>query len=272
MQLAVSSIAWTNEEEEAVAKILQQLNVHKVELAPTKLWDDPTTATAEQAQEVVEWWKGYGIEIAAFQSMLFSRPDLKLFQDEGNRRECLDYLKDFIALAGMMGVKKMVFGSPKNRQRGELSVEEADAIAIEFFREIGETAEKHNVVFCLEPNAPQYNCDYITTAAQGAKLVRAVGSHGFGLHLDAACMALAGDDLGRSIRENKDILEHFHISSPMLEQVEARSDVAHADAAEALRSIDYNKVVSIEMRPGDSGTNVSRVEKAVLFAKDTYGI
>lgn len=272
MRLAVSSIAWANEEEADVAATLQELGVKYVELAPTKLWNDPTEATADQAREVVAWWNEFGIEIAAFQSMLFARPDLKLFESESNRRECLKYLKDFIRLAGVMGVKKMVFGSPKNRQRGELSKAQADAIATEFFKEIGETAEQHGVIFCIEPNAPQYNCDYITNATEGAELVRAVGSKGFGLHLDAACMALAGDDLGQSIRDNADLLEHFHISSPMLEQVEERDDVAHNVAAEALRQIGYDKLVSIEMRPGDAGMNVGRVRKAVEFAKQTYGV
>lgn len=272
MKLAVSSIAWTNEEEQAVAAKLQEMGVRYVELAPTKLWDDPTKATPEEIRKVVEWWRGYGIEIAAIQSMLFSRPDLKLFESEENRQACLSYLKDFVRIAGIMGVRKMVFGSPKNRQKGNLSKEAADAIAIPFFTEIARTAENNNVVFCLEPNAPQYNCDYITTAKEGIDLVRRVGSGGFGLHLDAACMALAGDDLGVSIREGADILEHFHISSPMLEQVEARDDVPHTDAAEALRDSGYEKIVSIEMRPGDAGTNIARVQKAVEFAKQTYGV
>lgn len=270
MNLAVSSIAWLPEEETQVAEKLRDLGVRNVELAPTKIWDDPTKATVDEAQKVVAWWKEYGIEVVAFQSMLFARPDLKLFENEQNRAECLRYLKDFIVLAGRMGAKKMVFGSPKNRQRGDMSFEDAFAIAKDFFAEIAVTAAENNVVFCIEPNAPQYNCDFVTNAKEGAELVRAVNHPGFGLHLDAACMALAGDNLGLSIRESKDILEHFHISSPMLEQVEERNDVNHVAAAQALRDVNYDKLISIEMRPGDAGTNVERLEKAVKFVQSTY--
>lgn len=270
MKLAVSSIAWTNEEEEKVAEKLQELGITNVELAPTKIWDDPTKATAGDVAKVIDWWKGYGIEVVAFQSMLFARPDLKLFESSENRAEALAYLKEFIALAGRMGAGKMVFGSPKNRQRGDMNSAEANEIAKDFFTELGDTAKQHGVVFCVEPNAPQYNCDFITNAKQGADLVRAVHNPGFGLHLDAACMALAGDDLAQSITDSADILEHFHISSPMLGQVEQRDDVAHAAAAEALKAIHYDKVISVEMRPGDAGTNVERVEKAVRFAQATY--
>lgn len=270
MNLAVSSIAWAKEEEIEVAEKLRELGVTKVELAPTKIWEDPTKASAEDAQKVVEWWNNYGIEVVAFQSMLFARPDLKLFESEENWVECLQYLKDFIVLAGRMGAKKMVFGSPKNRQRGEMSYEDAFAIATNFFSEIAKTAEENNVVFCIEPNAPQYNCDFVTTAKQGADLVLAVNHPGFGLHLDTACMALAGDNISQSIHEYADLLQHFHISAPMLDQVEQREDVDYTGAAKALSDIKYDKVISLEMRPGDNVTNVDRIERAVKFIQSTF--
>lgn len=270
MNLAVSSIAWANEEETAVAEKLQGLGVKYVEIAPTKLWEDPTRTTIEEAKAYVDWWAQYGITVSAFQSMLFARPDLKLFESDENRQETIDYMTKFLELAGVMGAKKLVFGSPKNRQRGEMPVERASQIAAAFFSELGDIASKSGVVLCLEPNAPQYNCDFITNAHEGGELVRKVNNPGFGLHLDTACMALAGDDLGNSVRKFQDILEHFHISSPMLEQVEDRGDVDHASAAQALRDISYDKLISIEMRPGDTGTNVARLEKAVKFAQSVY--
>lgn len=272
MKLAVSNIAWALEEETEIAKKLQSLGVLSVELAPTKIWDDPTSVTSEEARKVKDWWRGYDIDVVAFQSMLFARPDLKLFESDENRRECLEYLKKFINLAGMMGVKRMVFGSPKNRQRGEMSYEDAFIIAKEFFNEIAIIAHKNDVVFCVEPNAPQYACDFVTTAHEGADLVRAVNHPGFGLHLDTACMALAGDDIDTSIQENMSILEHFHVSSPMLGQVEYREDVDHDSASNALKIGGYDKVVSIEMRPDYVGANVDRVVAAVRYAQLVYAV
>lgn len=269
-RLAISNIAWTNEEESAVAEKLQQLGVAAVEIAPTKRWDDPTKATEAEITEYQKWWKSYGIDIVAFQSMLFARPDLKLFESSENRAECLRYLQDFIVLAGRMGAKRMVFGSPKNRQRGLVSYQTAFAIAKDFFTEIAKTAEENDVIFCLEPNAPQYNCDFIITAKEGAELVRAVDRPGFGLHLDTACMTLAGDDVTTSIWEAADVLQHFHISSPMLDQVEERSDVDHNAAAAALKGIMYEGTISIEMRPGAPAANTQRVDHAVVYAKNTY--
>ncbi len=268
--LAVSNIAWANEEEQAVAEKLRELGITKVEIAPTKRWEDPAKATLEQVQEYVEWWKQYGIEIVAFQSMLFARPDLKLFESDALRDEAVEYMTEFFRLAGDMGARRLVFGSPKNRQRGEMAVEVADEIAVDFFGKLGDVALNHNTMLCIEPNAPQYNCDYITNASEGEALVRRIKSHGIGLHLDTACMALAGDDIGEAIRNSADILEHFHVSAPMLDRVYDRDDVDYRAAAAALKEINYDKVISIEMRPGEVGENVARVEEAVKFAQSIF--
>ncbi len=269
MKLAISNIAWSNEEEPEVAKLLQDLGVKYIELAPTKRWQDPTNTTEQQVQDYLEFWKGYGIEVVAFQSMLFSRPDLKLFVSEQNRNETKEYLKKFISLATSMGAGRMVFGSPKNRQCEGMTLEEAWGIAKEFFAEIGQYASAKGVEFCIEPNAEQYACDFVTNALDGTKLVKDVDTPGFGLHLDIACMFLAGDNIVQSIEDAKPVLKHFHISAPMLGDVPGDSAIDHEGAAQALKSIGYDGFVSIEMRLGEN--TPLRVETAVRFAQSVYG-
>ncbi len=270
MKLAISSIAWTNDEEQEIAQLLQKLGVRYVELAPTKKWNDPTEAPGSEIEGYKTFWQSYGIEVIAFQSMLFSRPDLKIFESDENRQRTLEYMQDFIHLADTMGARRMVFGSPKNRQKGNLRDAAALNIASEFFNQLGTTAQENNVCFCIEPNPTDYGCDFITTAAEGIELVKMVGNPGFGLHLDIAGMTLAKDNPKTAITEAGDMLKHFHISSPFLGQVEELADVNHAEAARALKSINYQGFVSIEMRPGNVGENLGRVEKAVRFAQQTY--
>lgn len=272
MKLAVSNIAWTKDEEPAVAALLQKLGVKYIEVAPTKQWQDPTVAPADEVEAYKKFWESYGLEIVAFQSMLFPRPDLKIFEDEANRNETAEHLDKFIGLAGTLGAQVMVFGSPKNRQKGDMSDDAAEAIATDFFGRLGDRAQQDNVYFCIEPNATDYACDFVTTAQQGLDLVNKVGNPGFQLHLDIACMTLAGDDIVTSIKNAAPVLKHFHISSPMLMPVEDREDVHHREAAQALREIGYDRFVSIEMRPGGEGDdNLARVEKAVRFAQEVYG-
>lgn len=271
MKLAISNIAWTNEEEPEIAELLQSLGVKYVEIAPTKKWDEPIEVSDEEIVDYKNWWAGYGITIVAFQSMLFAHPEYTLFESSEERGVMLDYLKSFTELAGKMGVTRMVFGSPKNRQRKGMENKKALDIGTEFFTDIAKTASVNDVIFCIEPNATDYNCDFITTASQGLELVNKVNTPGFGLHLDIACMTLAGDDIAASIKKSSEQLKHFHVSSPMLGVVEDREDVDHRTAAQTLKEIKYDGYVSIEMRPGGTGTNIDRVRDAVLFTQNLYG-
>lgn len=272
MELAVSNIAWTPEEEPAVAKRLGEIGVKNIELAPTKYWQDPTQISVKEAQEKVDWWKQYGITPVAFQSMLFNRPDLKLFETPELREDAVRYMEKFIQLAGVMGVQRMVFGSPKNRQRGDMPYEQAEKIAAEYFSRLGETAVSSGVEVCIEPNAPQYACDFITNAYEGIDFVKAVNSSGVRLHLDTACMTLAGDDIEQAIVDAGDLLHHFHVSAPMLGDVCADDGIDHAAAAQGLQHIDYKGIVSIEMRPGETGKNLQRVETAIEFVRSVYPV
>lgn len=272
MKLAISNIGWTKEEDRAAAALLRELGVAYVEVAPTKQWPDPTAATDDEVTAYRQMWESHGFEIVAMQSMLFPRPDLKVFESDNNRTEAIAYLSDFIGLASKLGVQAMVYGSPKNRQRGDMPLAEAETVAAEFFGRLGDRAQQDGVYFCIEPNPTDYACDFVTNARQGIDFVNKVANPGFPLHLDIAGMTLAGDDVVASIREAAPILKHFHISSPMLGLVEDRSDVKHREAAQALRDIGYDRFVSIEMRPGAEGEdNLERIRTAVTFAQSVYG-
>lgn len=271
MKLAVSSIAWNNEEETDIAELLLSLGVKYIEIAPTKIWDEPISASDEDIEAYRRWWLGYGIEVVAFQSILFTHPDYKLFEDELNREKTVGYIQSFTRLAARMGVKRLIFGSPRNRQIGDLKMSQVIDISKDVFTRIGDVAKKDDIIFCIEPNAVQYSCDFVTTAAEGIKLVDLIDNEGFGLHLDTACMTLAGDNITESIQSAGKRIKHFHISSPMLDQVSQLSQIKHVDAAKALKKIDYNGFVSIEMKPSSEESNVDRLRKAILFAQSVYG-
>ena len=233
------------------------------------MWEDPTNVTDAQIKEYLGFWKSHGIEVIAFQSMLFGKNDLTIFDDEATRAKTKATLDKFIELAGRMNAKILVFGSPKNRRVPQgMDDETAETIAEEFFSSLGNTAIANNTIFCIEPNAPQYECNFTTTAAQGRRLVADVANPGFGLHLDAACMTMAGDS-PQEIVAAKNYLRHFHVSAPFLGLLEEK-EVQHQAMADALRSINYQGFTSIEMRPGDEGQNVERVRQAVAIAQKYY--
>lgn len=105
MKLAVSNLAWTNEEEVEVAKKLKDLGVRYIELAPTKKWPDLSKVPAPEVKAYRRFWEDQGFEVVALQAILFGRPELTLFETEAIRTKTLDYLDQTFRLAAELGAK-----------------------------------------------------------------------------------------------------------------------------------------------------------------------
>ncbi len=262
MKLAVSSIAWNPPEEPAVVEVLAAHGLTGVELAPGKLFaGSPLEATPAQVAAVRAFWGSRGMEIVALQALLFGHPELRLFDE--SRPQTLEYLKAIIRLGGALGARALVFGAPKNRARGALPAAEAWNIALNFFGAIGEEARAAGTCFCIEPNPAQYGADFCTDSAQALALVEAVGSTGFGLHLDSACALLAGEDFPARIAASAAVLRHLHLSEPELAPVAAGGTADVQAIGIGLRGIHYAHYVSIEMKASPDGGNAARVERAL---------
>jgi D-psicose/D-tagatose/L-ribulose 3-epimerase len=268
MKLAVSNIAWTREEEPEAATLLHGLGLSEIEIAPTKAWDKPLEASDSEIADYRKWWRERGFSIVALQSLNYGQAHFQIFREAALRDEMLEYLKRITVIGSKLGARVMVFGSPKNRLVGDLPSDEAMAIAREFFGALGQVAADHGATFCIEPNPRDYGCDFVTDTASGVELVKSVNHPGFGLHLDAAGLTLAGDDPAKVIPEALPYLRHFHLSESFLGEV-GPGKVDHEAIAKALAN-GYNKTLSIEMRPGDPDSNLPRTRRAVEFSRLTY--
>jgi D-psicose/D-tagatose/L-ribulose 3-epimerase len=262
IKVAVSNIAWQPTDEEKVADLLRHAGVAGVEVAPTKIWPDLTTVSHGQARAYGQSWARAGLPVVAAQSLLYGRPDLTLFGSQ--REEFVAYLSRVIDLCAAMGATALVFGSPGNRQRDGMPIETADRIAVDIFGRLAQRAHAAGTSLCLEANPTVYGTDYLVRAEEAATLVAAVASPGLRLHLDTACMALAGDDAAESVLHFAPLLRHAHLSEPHLAAV-GTPDPRHADFVTALRSVAYDRYLSVEMRPAD-GDRVAAVERAARYA------
>jgi sugar phosphate isomerase/epimerase len=271
MKLAISNLAWDSTHDSAVAALMQSHGVTGVEIAPTKIWDEPLDASDSELEDYAELWSDFGIEIVSLQSLLFNKPDLQLFLTDASRSEMQSYLEGIIELAARLGAQVLVFGSPKNRTRGDIDPASAEKIAVPFFRAIGDYALDCGVTFCIEPNPVEYGCDWITTSAEGVRLVESVGTKGFGLHLDAAGMTLAKEDPASALPRAIKVLEHFHISEPKLKPVGSSPSAGtnHAAFAKALNAAAFTGWTSIEMLPPIP--LLEGIKGALKYALQVYG-
>ena len=193
--------------------------------------------------------------------MLFGSPEV--------RAQMNAYMRDVLRLAGKLGARPLVFGSPKNRLKGDLPDDQAMEIAADFFSTLAETAAQENVILCVEPNPVEYACDFVRTTAPAIELVKRVNHPHFRLHLDSAIMTMNGEAIESALESAADYLAHFHVSEPQLGVV-GEGTVDHARFAAALRAIHYQGWVAIEMRGGWKNPDLDAVKTALSYTLEVY--
>jgi D-psicose/D-tagatose/L-ribulose 3-epimerase len=268
VKLAVSNIAWAAAADQDAVKTLRHSCIRGIEIAPTRLWPEWKGATPQAAETAKTQYAAMGLSVAALQAILFGKPEYKLFGTSVEREGLVDHLRFCAEVAAAMGARSLVFGAPKNRELCGVPEDTAFQAACECFAAVAPDYERRGVCLCLEANPPQYGCQFLTDSAQAARMVRAVDSPGVRLHLDTACMYLAGEDLPAAIRSNFDLVSHFHVSEPFLASMDAPV-IDHALVAGTLRELKYTGWVSLEMREAaEPGPALAR---AVDFLAGTYG-
>ena len=251
LKMAFSNLAWTPHDAPSVLRLLRERGIRGIEVAPTKVWPAWEGATPAAAAAYRRRLEDEGFVVPALQAILFGKTQARLFDADGEKA-LAEQLSLVAALAGALGANAVVLGAPKQRDRGLLAPEAAHAHAASVFRAIAPAFADCGTCLCIEPNPPQYGCNFVTTAAEGASLVRRVAHPGFGLHLDAAGMFLVGEQLGAILPDVEPLLRHYHISEPELGDFTA-PQVPHAENLEALRACGYAGWCSVEMREPRQG-------------------
>lgn len=229
--------------------MLRKAGISALEIAPTRLWPGWHGASPAAAREAAAVLGDAGFRVSSLQAILFGKPGCKLFGDDRGRRELLDHLSLCADLAPELGANCLVFGAPGSRDLLGRSDADAFTIAHDFFRVAGELYARRGLCLCLEPNPPQYNCQFVNRSTEAARLVEATGSEGFRLHLDTGCLFLAGEDPGEAVGKHASILRHVHFSEPFLEKLERRGPALESMVSGLTRA-GYGGWVTLEMKAG----------------------
>ena len=269
MTLSFSHIAWPAEQEEEALEMLGSLGVSGVELAPQRAFGDPLRASQSAVCERAGWYRDRGFRIGSFQALLFGTEGLELFGAAESRERLKAVLIAIGRIAGWAGAGPMVFGSPKNRLRGDLSHAAAIRQAAEFFREVGDACAEAGSCLVIEANPEAYGADFCIRLEQAAELVQAADTPGCGLHVDAGGLALSGEYFEPVLRDAAGLVRHVHASQPQLASF-AEPDPVHDRLARSLRDITYSGSIAIEMRAQTDGLHA--VMEAVTAVRRIYDI
>lgn len=269
MRLAISNIAWDTIEDEGIANILQRYQVDAIDVAPSKYFPDPSNATAGDIRIIKEWWSERGIEITGMQALLFGTTGLNVFGSPETQTALLRHLAAICKIGAGLGASKLVFGSPKNRDRSGLSDAETTAIARSFFLRLADIASSEGVVICLEPNPSCYGANFMMTSAETAHIVAQISHPAIRMQFDTGALTINGEDPAFVLENYAPLIGHIHASEPnLLPLGDHPSD--HGNIAEALAQYLPQHIVSIEMLTTHNEPHEVAIERALTVAVHHY--
>lgn len=269
MRLAISNIAWDVAEDNAVVALLQRAGVDAIDIAPGKYFPEPAAATDADIARVSEWWRSRGIELTGMQALLFGTQGLNVFGTPESREALLGHLAAVCRIGAGLGAPRLVFGSPRNRDRGDLDDATVARMAGDFFGRLGDLAGAWGVVVCLEPNPPCYGANFMTTSAETARVVEAVAHPAIRMQLDTGALALNGERPDEVLGYAGDLIGHVHASEPGLVPL-GEGGADHVAAAAALRQRLPGQIVTIEMVATQNEPHTDAIARALAVAVRHY--
>ncbi|MEM7020353.1 MAG: sugar phosphate isomerase/epimerase [Pseudomonadota bacterium] len=269
MRLAISNIAWDVVEDEAMAKLLQRFNIDAIDIAPGKYFPQPNKAREQDIKYVKQWWAEHGIELTGMQSLLFGTSGLNLFGSAKVQNTMLEHLTSVCRIGSGLGATRLVFGSPKNRDRNGFNMQETLDIAAQFFNRLGDIAKSYEVQVCLEPNPPLYGANFMTTSPETARVVELVAHHAIKMQLDTGALTMNTEDVNDVVESHADLIGHIHASEPELLPL-GDGGTDHDKIFNSLVRHLPNHLVSIEMVATTDEPHLVSVERALQVATQSY--
>lgn len=248
-RLVVSNLCWTSEER-ALAT-LNRYGISRLEIAVTACqgWNDPT-------ENIKKRYAGF--DLYSMQA-LFYGTDCNLFEDSDG------FLKHWVLVSRVareLGVRRLVFGSPKNRfVPSGMDAEEARSLFVAAFRRVSDMCDG----VCIEHNAPEYGCNFVTTVEEAVDITKEIDRDNVMVNLDTGNAAMTGCKTSPV----PDVVGHIQVSYPFLGPIERDVHL------EGLGS--YNGMISMECRgltPEAFETSLKRfviaIGEAILSPSSTH--
>ena len=217
-----------------------------LELAPATLGDAPHQLDGDQIAEIRRTVESVGIRVTGLHWLLSGYPEASV-TDRSKWDDTRDILIGLIGLCADLGGGVLVHGSPGQRVRPAAMAEDRlIAHLAEFFGPVAAAAEQAGVTYCIEPLASD-ETRTITTVAEGAALVAAVGSPAFLTMIDCKAAGLEEPPVADRIRDwvPRGVIGHIHANDTNLGAPGMGED-PFSEIVTALRDVGWRGLVGVE--------------------------
>ena len=199
------------------AEVAAALGYVGLELAPDTLGLAPHSMDAGDIYAIRGIVERAGVRVTGLHWLLSGYPDASI-TDPAKWDETQTILIGLIDLCARLGGSVLVHGSPAQRGRpaGMTSEQLIDHLA-SFFAPVAKAAQAAGVTYCIEPLSRQ-ETDTITTVAEGAALVEAVGNPAFRTMIDCKAAGLDEPPVAELIRTwvPTGLIGHIHANDTNL--------------------------------------------------------
>ena len=267
--ISISNIAWDIAQDDEVARVLNDYDVHFIDIAPPKYFDIPCQAEEKEILEVKHYWNNKSVKPIGMQALLFGTAGLNVFGTSQIQNLLLQHLTHICRIGSTLGANKLVFGSPRNRDRSHLDDNQTIKMSVDFFRRLGVIAESYGVVICLEPNPECYQANFMTTSMDTAVIVREINHPHIKMQLDIGAMDINNEDPTKIIKSVAPIIHHIHISEPQLAPLN-KGNPYHKKAAEAIQTYLPEMPVTIEMLTSNRYSSIKQIQNAIELVQQVY--
>ncbi|MEL6169987.1 MAG: sugar phosphate isomerase/epimerase family protein [Pseudomonadota bacterium] len=228
------------------AEVAAALGFVGLELAPATLGAEPHRLDKREVTEIRRTVEAAGIRVTGLHWLLSGYPEASVTDPE-KLDETRTILFGLIGLCADLGGTVLVHGSPAQRVRPDgMSDDRLIADLAEFFGPVAAAAERAGVTYCIEPLA-SVETRTITTIAEGAALVEAVGSPAFQTMIDCKAAGLQEPPVADRIRDwvPRGVVGHIHANDTNLGAPGMGED-PFPEIVAALRDVGWDGLVGVE--------------------------
>ncbi|MBY0514211.1 MAG: sugar phosphate isomerase/epimerase [Gemmataceae bacterium] len=247
MKYAICNETFEGWDHARVCECVAGLEYTGLEVAPFTLAPLITDVSASRRTELRRQAEAAGVQIIGLHWLLAKTTGFHLTSpDAAIRKRTGEYLAELARAAADLGGDILVLGSPFQRNLADgVTKEEGDALAADTLSHCLTALEQSRVFVCVEPLTTA-ETNYLTTAAEGVRLIRRLAHPFVKLHLDVKAMSSEGTPVPDILRANREFLHHFHANDPN-KRGPGFGDVDFRPIFRALRDADYAGWVSVEV-------------------------
>lgn len=267
--ISISNIAWETEQDDEIKNILADQDIHYIDVAHSKYFNSPSDLKKSDIEHIKKKWNLCDISIYGMQSLMYGTQDLNMFGSKSCQNKMLLHLKDVCYIAENLGARKLVFGSPRNRDRSTVPTSQVEEIAVNFFNQLGDIAKFHQVTICLEPNPTCYNSNFMTNSYETHHIVEKTNHPNIKMQLDIGAMMLNSEPIFQTIEKIKNQIHHIHISEPKLAPLNINNSF-HISAAQAISKLIPELPLTIEMLTSSKNSAPKEIIDAITVIKSIY--